>query len=424
MDEKMSIFQYIVIGILLVIAVIAVIVFALQKQNETVPATELVVWGEMAQDDFEDAVEPLIDQTQAPFEFTYRRVTSQALNSTLTEALAYGGVPDLLVYPETTLLGIRHNLYTIPYESFPLRNFRDSFVEAGEVFAAPEGILAFPIAVDPLVMYWNRSLLSGAGIATPPSYWDQLPEVINGVTRRNGVSIERAAIALGTFSNIANADDIFSLLLLQSGNPIAEWGQNGIQTVFAPRDSRNGAIAMSAVRFYTEFSDPAKGVYTWNSALPEAQSIFVTNNLALYLGFASELANIRRKNPNLNFDVAPVLQIRDEDPTTNAHVTGVAVVRRSPRASDAVRGAALLSNRGFAESLSSIQLLPPARRDLLSQRPSDAYMNLFHDAAIGATAWPNTDAATTESVFRNLIDDVTSGRLRPSDAVEKAHNSL
>ncbi|MEX0935111.1 MAG: ABC transporter substrate-binding protein [Candidatus Paceibacterota bacterium] len=424
MDEQTSIFQYVVIGILLVVALLAVIVFALQKRSEALPSTQLSVWGEMEREDFEDAVEPLIVESEAPFEFQYQQISSERLEEILVEALAYGGAPDLLLYPETTLLRVRGDLLPIPYESFPLRNFRDSFVEAGEVFAAPNGIYALPISVDPLVMYWNRTLLSGAGIATPPAYWGDIPDFVDEVGVRNGTSIERAAIALGTFSNIANAADIFSLLLLQSGNPIAQWSGNGVESVLAPKNSRNASIVLSVVRFYTEFADPDTPTYTWNSALPEAQSIFATNNLGLYIGFASEIRRIRSRNPNLNFDVTSVPQIRDEVPRTYAHVLGIAVLERSSQLSEAVRGAILLSNRAFAESISSIQLLPPARRDLLQSEPSDAYMNLFYRAAVRSVSWPDVNLYRSYDVFETLVDDVTSGRLRGSDAIEKAHNNL
>ena len=53
------------------------------------------------------------------------------------------------------------------------RDFKNTYIEEGELYLAANGILGLPITVDPMVMYWNRDIFSSAAIAAPPSYWDE-----------------------------------------------------------------------------------------------------------------------------------------------------------------------------------------------------------------------------------------------------------
>lgn len=41
-----------------------------------------------------------------------------------------------------------------------------------------DSIIAFPLTIDPLVMYWNRDILSNAGIVKPPAYWDEIYSIV------------------------------------------------------------------------------------------------------------------------------------------------------------------------------------------------------------------------------------------------------
>ena len=54
----------------------------------------------------------------------------------------------------------RSRLQSIPYESFPERDFRNRYIDGASIFAMRDGVYAFPLMVDPLVMYWNRDIFS------------------------------------------------------------------------------------------------------------------------------------------------------------------------------------------------------------------------------------------------------------------------
>lgn len=182
----------------------------------------------------------------------------------------------------------------------------------------------------------------------------------------------------------------------------------------------------SALNFYTQFSNPAKVFYSWNRSLIDAQTNFTSGDSAYYLGFVSEYNVIKNKNPNLNFGVALVPQSRVSGKTlTFAHLRGVAISRGSKNMGRALALATTLVSKESANSLSQILRLPPARRDLLSQKPANnAVLSVFYDAAIQSKGWLDPGRLATKAIFSEAIESVTSGRARVLDALRKANREI
>jgi hypothetical protein len=68
--------------------------------------------------------------------------------------------------------------------------------------------------------------------------------------------------------------------------------------------------------------------------------------------------------------------------------------------------------------------LPPTRRNLLSTKPQTAEDQVFYTAAIQAKGWIDPNGAASAKIFTNLINSVTSGQARSSDAVSDADTQL
>jgi hypothetical protein len=83
----------------------------------------------------------------------YVEKTEEEFDLAFIEALASGVGPDVFMLPSGKILKYRNKIYVIPYNVFSQRQFRDTFIEGAEIYMAPEGVLAFPVSVDPLVMY-------------------------------------------------------------------------------------------------------------------------------------------------------------------------------------------------------------------------------------------------------------------------------
>ena len=106
------------------------------------------------------------------------------------------------------------------------------------------------------------------------------------------------------------------------------------------------------LKFYTNFSDPSQSLYSWNASFPNSGDDFSSENLAFYFGFASELQSLINKNPNQNFFVASVPQIKNSNSKlTEAHVTGMAILASSKNINTAFTAASLMATGNFASAV-------------------------------------------------------------------------
>ena len=306
------------------------------------------------------------------------------------------------------------------------RDFGNSFVEEGELFLTKEGVYGLPLAVDPLVLYYNRDLLSAAGEARPIAYWDEVYPMALKLTKKDPAgNLAQSVIALGETRNIPNFKEILSLLLLQAGTPVTESINANLRSALSNNYGLPVAPGESALDFYTQFSNPAKAYYSWNRILPSAETHFASGDAVYYLGFASELSALRNKNPNLNLGIAPVPQSRvSGKKLTFGRLYAVSITRGTRNASAALRAALILVSRDISEPLSKSLGLPPARRDILSGRQSDSALSVFYESALQARGWLAPENFSTGNIFGEMVNAVTSGRARTSEALGAASRSL
>ena len=403
--------------------VIGVAVFALGRVSNTETPAVATIWGTMSEDVFENAlVESALSQDRS-LSITYVQKNPSSFDQELLEALAAGRGPDLFFLQNDGIIKHREKIFPIPYDSYPARNFVNNFSQVGEIFLVSDGVLALPMSVDPLVMYWNRDIFSNAGLANPPRYWSEFYDLSNLLTKKDAsLNVVASAAPLGEFSNIANSFDILGLLFMQAGSSIVQVGGDGILQSSLREPS---LAAERAVTFFTEFANPLRPYYSWNRSLPNSKTFFLAGNLGVYFGFASELTDLRLKNPNLDFDVTSVPQTKDaEKLLTISRVNGLAISRSSPNIAGAYAVATRLSDWPFTQALAKNTNLPPVRRDLLSTRPNQLYLSVFYNAAIQSRAWLVPDGATTPAIFKEMIESVTGGRSTAGEAVARANEML
>lgn len=388
--------------------------------------SQVMIWGTVS----ENVISPVLNELEDSFKgfavVSYEEKDARSYEETFVNALASGVGPDLLLLPHTLLAKHEDKIITIPYESYGERAFRETFIEEGELFLLPEGVAGVPFLIDPLVMYWNRNIFSSAGVVNPPAFWDELFTLSSDITKRDeGTNIIRSTVALGEFININHAKEIISALIIQAGNPIVVRNGDRLSSVLNRRNESTSLPSESALRFYTEFSNPVKSVYSWNRSLPLDRRAFIAEDLALYFGFASELLELRQANPNLNFDVAPLPQSRESRfKKTFGNMTAFVILRSAQNPDAAFSVAAVLAGNTALAQVSDLTGLPPVRRDLLAQKPVDAFEVIFYDSALMSRAWLDPDSEETDRIFKDMIEGVTSGRFRLSNAVSRAQDEL
>lgn len=386
------------------------------------------IWGTLDRSIVTTLVGRLAGEYDIELAIEYEQFSEETFENAIIQALARGTGPDALLLPHESLIPLEEVIFTIPYESYPERTFLDSFIEEGELYLNRDGVMALPVFVDPLVLYWNRTLFNNAALARPPKYWDELLSLTPKLTKIDANrNIIQSTIALGEFSNIEHAKEILVVLFMQAGTPLTvrNASDNAIVSVL---NSRFGLIeqpAVSALRFYTEFSNPVKPVYSWNRGLLTSQTSFLAETLAMYIGFAHELPELQQKNPNLNFDVTLIPQIRESSNLkTFGRLYGLALLKQSKQMPEAFQAISLLSGPEAAVLWAEVTGLAPTRRDVLIAPPQDPYLSLFYEASIRADAFLDPDTLQSASLFRNMIEDITSGKKDISGAVDTAHRDL
>ncbi len=419
-------FPAIVTGIFLVLAIGAVIIFATFSATNRNAIGVVVIWGSVPHEVFNTLLGNLGTGNNNYIGVSYQVVREEELVPQLVEAIAAGKGPDLVLFPEKNLLWQADKLQSISYSAMSRRDFESTFIQAGDSFLTAEGILGFPFTVDPLVMYWNQSLFANAGIAQAPRFWDEISDITPKLTKadKNG-TLTQSAVSFGTWKNVEHAKEILLSVLRQLGNSvIAPKDNGGYQSVFLDQNGAPTLPADSALRFYTDFSNPSKPLYSWNSSQPDSHDAFVAGRLAMYFGFASELIGIRAANPNLDFDVAPVPAIRGGGQSAYANVLALSIPRGAKNPRGALIVAEALTGKSSEESLTSMLRLPSVRRDVSPPSSADPYAVVFRNAALSAFTFLDPNPTATDSIFERMVENVSSGKLQISEATINANQEL
>ncbi len=417
-------FQIIILIVFMVAAIVGVLAFSgalpIGGGNSPGKGGTVVIWGTASAPDLSKALDDF-NRANPSYTLKYVQKHPENFDRDLLEALASGTGPDLFFITDNLVYKYSNKIFTVPYQSYPLSVFSGNFSGAGNIFLSSSGLLAFPMAVDPLMMYYNRSILEANGIIYPPEYWDQLPELSAALRRKDSSGgLKQSAFALGQFSNINNAKDILAALFMQTGNPIVT-GKGGV-FVSALNQSNLSQVLGS----YTDFANPLKAVYSWNKSLPNSADAFSSGSLVFYFGLASEANILSEKNPNQNFGMAPIPQIKNAGfKLTSARVTGIAVSAFSKNLNSAFVVANLLATGDFAKQFAAAEHMAPARRNLLAlPDPSDPFQKVVYSSALYARSWPDPSSKDTDKLFQQMVENVLSGNFTPEAAINDASAKL
>ncbi len=386
---------------------------------------KLTIWGTFPSGFFKTYFEPLTQEYDG-LVLTYVSKNEDTFYDELVQALAAGVGPDIFFFDHDRVVEHKNKVLPIPYESYPKEEFLSQFVDEGAIYMTPEGIIAIPFLANPMVLYYNRDLLNSNFILEPPKYWDELLAMAPQLTRKSDTGqINTSAIALGAASNVNYAKDIIATLAMQGDVPLVIQSGDGSFIEAFTGASSTGSIA-SALRFFTSFADPAQEHYSWNVGLRNSRDAFVAEDVAMYIGYASELQTLRAQNPNLNFDVTLLPQTRDARlQLTTAKMTGIAISKQSQNVPSAYNLIRLLTNPDYNAIFSEGFLLPPVRREVLTgNTPTEAYMRTFYNSMIISRTWWDPKPEATDLIFKRMITNTLSGLQRADETVREARADI
>ncbi len=270
-------------------------------------------------------------------------------------------------------------------------------------------IYALPLSLDALATFYNKDLLNNAGIAELSDYWNkQFQKDVKNLTKQNAKGeILQAGVALGGGFNIERASEILAALMLQNGTSVLDdQGRVVFRQYVRDKDYNPG---VDAIRFYTDFANPTKDVYSWNKTLPNSLDMFVQGNLAIMFGYSYHVPLIKARAPKLNFGLQPFPQIEGRNDPKNVADYWVEVVSKKSRypneAWDFIQFVAaqpeivksFLANTGRVSAIKS----------LVKEEMNDDNVGVFAKQVLVSTSWyKGLDYETADKAFKEMAEAI------------------
>lgn len=271
-------------------------------------------------------------------------------------------------------------------------------------------IYGLPLGMDTMVLFYNRDLLNKAHIALPPTNWQEFQEAVKKTTFFDeNKKIIQAGAALGTADNINRSPEILMLLMKQNGATVIE--NNSVR--FSSNITKDYNPGLEAIKFYTDFANPRKEVYTWNDEMPDSLKAFADGKLTFYFGYSYDIPLIKAYSKNaVNYGIAKMPQIQGGEESNMANYWVETVSSRTKNANEAwdfIHFIATRSNE--VEKFLKKNGKPTALRSLISQQLENDKTNIFASQLLTSTTWyKGLDINSAEKHIKELINNVNAGQ--------------
>jgi multiple sugar transport system substrate-binding protein len=364
----------------------------------------------------------------------YRKLRYEEYEAELLNALAEDRGPDILSIHNTWIKKYQNKLSPLPAEttmvylveqgtikkesiptlkttkSLTLKDIKEKFVDVvySDVVLDDQKIYGLPLSVDTLALYYNRDLLNNAGMTQAPQYWNkEFQQNIKKLSKQDQIKgIVQAGISLGASSNIERYSDILTVLMMQNGANMMNGTQVLFNTVPAAAKETNYNPGLEALRFYIDFSNPAKEVYSWNSELPNALEMFISGNLAMMLSYSYNLPIIKAQAPKMNFSVSKLPQIEGSPIEINfANYWVETVSKKSKYPNEAWDFVQFITQEEQVKKYLDKTKKPTALRSLIKTQQEDADLGVFASQLLTAKSWyKGNNAAAADAAIGEMIE--------------------
>jgi ABC-type glycerol-3-phosphate transport system substrate-binding protein len=413
------------LGLVVIFLLLIVGSLVLLKTYRSSDDTEIVIgpvtiWGTLPQDGMSIVLTALEQENEGYRDVRYTYIEPSEFESQLINALADNRGPDVLLLPSDQLVTLRSKLLPVSYDALPLRDIETAYIDGAKIFALADGLYARPALVDPLVLYWNKDILSQAGFIEPPKTWEALSnEYLPVLTVRNDDrTIKRSAVAFGEYTNVRNAYDTLGMLLFQAGSlGVTERSPGQYDILLNEGNDQYAQPLRTTLEFYSRFARPDNSLYSWNRSFQSDRDRFISGDLALYFGRLSEGPQLERLNPNLNFDIAEVPQ----GATANVRRThglfyGFAELRSTRNSKGARMVMNVLSSGAQSSALAQSYSVVPVQRSIVATGSNDRYGRIGYRAAGVAYGWLSPRRFATDEIFTTTLRDIVENRSSAPEA--------
>ncbi|MCL5775242.1 MAG: extracellular solute-binding protein [Patescibacteria group bacterium] len=378
---------------------------------------------------FEDSenLQALFDeyrQKHPNVEIVYTKKNIENYEEDLVDALASGSGPDIFSIHNDWLPRYLDKTAPAPDKTFLFKDYKDTFVDAVvQDFTKDNKIYGTAMAVDSLALYYNKDIMGSAGIAVPPKTWDELASHVQRLKRSDGRGyFSQSGAAIGTNGNVNRAVDILYLFMLQQRT--VPFNSDGTEPQFARDVSKDGNRfypGQAALDFYTSFANPVSMNYNWNARSDYSIDAFANGRAAYLYSYSYTRQSLLQKNPNLNFDVAPVPQPDLDQPSVNfANYWGEVVSKQSKNQAVAWDLLKFLSSKGALDKYYAKNKQPSSRKDLIELQINDPEIGVFAHANLTAKTFYKPNQTKIDNIFGKMIDNVILNGVSIQDALSQA----
>lgn len=416
----------------------------------SLPVT-LDIWGVI---DDSDVYGPVLDsfrKMHPNIQINFRRLRLEEYEQKMLEGMAEDRGPDIFLVhddwitkylnrivpmPKTTQIGYSVTTGTIQKQktweartepTMTLKEYRMQYADAvlkdtirtvnlSTDSAKPdlqERIVALPVSMDTLGLYYNKDLLNAAGIPNPPETWqdfqDQVKKLVKFDSQNN---ILQAAAGIGSSRNVERSTDLLTVLMMQNGARMTDDAGNLFFHVIPPELSgqREEPPSYSALTFYTDFANPSKETYTWNAQQPNSLDAFVQGKTAFFFGYAYHLPQIQARAPKINLGITKLPQIEGNPVKNFANYWAWVVSKRTKNPEIAWNLLNYMAQPEQNKKILDLMKRPAVRKTMLKDQLEDEAIGVFASQVLTATTWyRGKDPQTMEAAFNDLIDQTLIG---------------
>ncbi len=324
-------------------------------------------------------------------------------------------VTELRTTKSITLKEIKNNFVDVVYDDVVVETMDEKEKKLKEY------VYGLPLSVDTLAMFYNKDLLNNAGIAEPSVFWNKdFQQNVKKLTKQNtSGEIIQAGVALGGNDNIERASDILSVLMMQNGSEMMQDGKT-VAFNIVPQNfqGQNYNPGLEALRFYTDFGNPAKEVYTWNSNMRNSMELFAEGRLAIIFGYSYHLPTIRAQAPKLNLGIAKLPQIEGNSQSNFANYWVETVSAKSKNSNEAWDFIQFATKAEQAKSYLDKTKKPTALRALVNEQIDNQDIGIFAEQVLTAKSWyKGYDSNAMEKIMGEMIDSVLIGQTKIEEII-------
>ena len=320
--------------------------------------------------------------------------------------------------------------YSEVMDTFPKETIRDLFFD--------NKLYGVPLYSDSLALFYNKDLFKDAEIDSPPKTWSEFKIAVRKLTDLNRKNeIVQPGAAFGCGENINRSSDLLALLMMQGGAKVIDAGKNidinkeiEVKTLDGIEKRNPGK---KAIVFYTEFSDPRKNIYTWDSDQDDSVKAFAEGKVAMIIAYNYQIKNLLVINPNLNYGVSSMPQLENSTVVNFSNVWTPVISKNNnckvepPEARSKIDCAKIAwSFISFANEEENAELYlnstkkAAARKDLITEQiKSNNKTSVFASQAKNAVSY-NKFSNRIDGILVKMIDAINSDRENWEEIIDEA----